>query len=437
MTKRRSFLKGAVATGLMTLAPRLRAEEVDIAGWAKTWATALDVLDRNIKPVPNFDQPVLYEGAVYRGTWMECGPHESLAYAQLADHVKPAPGRPTPLEVARNTHRAFFVNQRPDGQIPANVHVIGLGFAQIQMVVPIAATAWDLSRLLKDEAFLLEAYTACSRWDAWLRKYRDTRGTGLVEAFCAFDTGQDNSPRWEGVSDACPDKDARKFTPGQSVPRLCPDLSATVFGARVALAEMATALGKPAEARRWRADAEHIRTQIIERLWCAEDASFYDVGPDGKFVRIRSVANMRVLGEHVLRLDVARERRMFEQLWTRQLHNPAAYWTKYPFPSIAVNDPAFVRPLRYNSWGGPSQALTALRTLRWMDHYGQDAAQKVLMERWCEAILRDGFYQQIDPDTGVFTKMDMKGGPAPAFNSYSPAALTFLHFAKRLGHAPA
>jgi GH15 family glucan-1,4-alpha-glucosidase len=112
---------------------------------------------------------------------------------------------------------------------------------------------------------------------------------------------------------------------------------------------MAAALGKHAEARRWRADAEHIRTQIVERLWCAEDASFYDVGLDGEFVRIRSVANMGVLGEHVLRLHLPRERRIFDQLWTRQLHNPAAYWTKYPFPSIAANDPAFVRPLRYNS----------------------------------------------------------------------------------------
>jgi hypothetical protein len=71
-----------------------------------------------------------------------------------------------------------------------------------------------------------------------------------------------------------------------------------------------------------------------------------------------------------------------------------------------------------------------------MDHYGQGAAQKVLMERWCEAILRDDFYQQIDPDSGVFTKMKIKGGSAPAFNSYSSAALAFLHFAKRLGHAP-
>lgn len=438
---RRDLIKGALAAGIGALVPGLgtpglRAQEAVRGSWAATWKRALDVLDRNVKPVPNYDKPVLYEGAVYRGTWMECGPHESLAYAQLASHVPAMAGRPGPLEVARNTHEAFFVNQRADGQIPANVHVTGLNFAQIQMVVPIAATAWDLVQMLGDEAFLRQAYAACSRWDAWLRQYRDTRRSGLVEAFCTFDTGQDNSPRWAGVADECPDKDARKVPVGQSVPRLCPDLSATVFGARMALSAMARALGKPREARRWRRDAENIRARIIERLWCEEDASFYDVAPGGAFVRIRSVANLRVLGEHVLRLDVPRERRIFEQLWDRQLGNPAAYWTKYPFPSIPLNDPAFSRPLRYNSWGGPSQALTALRTLRWMDHYGKGEAQRVVAERWCEAIMQDGFFQQVDPESGAFVLMERPGLSRTIFDGYSPAALAFLHFARRLGHAP-
>ncbi|MFM6966725.1 MAG: MGH1-like glycoside hydrolase domain-containing protein, partial [Rhodoluna sp.] len=357
-------------------------------------------------------------------------------FAQLAKYVKSKEGYPTPLQIAKNTHRAFFANQRADGQIPASVHVTGLKFGQIQMVVPIAATALNVAQLAQDEAFLAQAYEACSRWDLWLRKYRDTRRTGLVEAFCAFDTGQDNSPRWAGVSDACPDNDARKFAPASTVPRLCPDLSATVFGARIALSSMAAALGKRAAARQWRADAEVIRKLIIDKLWCEKDASFYDVAPDGNFIRIRSVANMRVLGEHVLRLHVPRERKIFEQLWERQLHNPSAYWTRYPFPSIAIDDPAFVRPLRYNSWGGPSQALTALRSLRWMEHYGKSEAQKVLMERWCEAFIRDGFYQQIDPETGSFTKLQITGGNVPSFNSYSPSALAFLHFALRLGRAP-
>jgi hypothetical protein len=146
---------------------------------------------------------------------------------------------------------------------------------------------------------------------------------------------------------------------------------------------------------------------------------------------VRAEANSRVLGEHVLRLEERTDRAIFESVWARQLHNPKAYWAPYPLTSIAMDDPAFVRPIPWNSWGGASQALTALRTLRWMDHYGKDEAQRVLMHRWCEAILRDGaFREQVDPWTGVFT--NTKADPG----GYSPAALVFLEFARRLGKAP-
>jgi hypothetical protein len=425
---RRTFLKSALGASIATAVPGTWARP-DEAAWDNTWLTALKTLAGNVRHVPHFDQLVLFEGSAYRGTWQECGPHESLCYAQLAQFVKPVEGQPSPIEVAISTHRAFFTLQREDGQLPASVKLSGMNWGQIQMVVPIAATAWEIAQEAKDEAFLSEAYNACSRWDAWLRRYRDTRGTGLVEAFCTFDTGQDNSPRWAGVSDECPDHDARKFSPGQSVPRLCPDLSATIFGGRVALSAMATALSKKAEAQKWMDDAEHIRSLIVEKLWCEEDASFYDVDPQGSFVRVRSVANCRVLGEHVLRLGVSRERKMFHALWERQLHNPKAYWAKYPLPSIALNDPKFVRPVPRNSWGGASQALTALRTLRWMPHYGKGRELRVLMEAWCDAIMRAGsFFQQMDPETGVFTQPDPGG--------YSPCALAFLHFAQRLGRAP-
>jgi hypothetical protein len=429
---RRAFLQtaAAVSTGLAFQNVALGQPTASVDDpWLRTWHSAVATLSANVQVAPGYAAPVLYEGPIFQGIWLECGPHESLAYAELADHLPKASDKPSPLQVALNSHRIFFANQRADGQFPAHLnHRSGIDYGQIQTVVPIAATAWQVAQMSKDGAFLREAYSACAKWDDFLRTYRNTRGTGLVEAFCTYDTGQDNSPRWKGVSDACPVKDARRFTPGQSVPRLCPDLSATAFGGWIALSAMAKALGKPAEAGEWANRAEQIRRLIIERLWCEEDASFYDVAPDDKFVRIRSVANMRVLGEHVLRLDDRRDRRIFRSLWDRQLGNPKAYWAPFPFPSIALDDPAFVRPIPFNSWGGASQALTALRTLRWMDHYGKRREQDVLLEKWCAAIIKSVFEQQLDPVSGVATRSPI--------HDYSPAALVFLHGAKRLGRAP-
>ena len=274
--------------------------------WGRTWDAALAVLAGNVKTVPRYDHPVLVEGSVYPGIWLECGPHEGLVYGTLAPYIATQEGVPTPLQIARNNHMAFFALQRPvghesAGQLPAAIKMSDVGYGQIQMVVPIAATAWELSQLTGDDELLVTAYTACSRWDAWLREYRDTRKTGLVEGFCTYDTGHDNSPRWAGIPNRCPDGDARKCPPIATMPRLCPDLSATVFGARMALAQMATALGKGDEASRWHDDAEKIRQLIIEKLYDPKDAAFYDLDAQNNFVRVRSDVISRVLGEHVLK----------------------------------------------------------------------------------------------------------------------------------------
>ena len=393
--------------------------------WRRTWEAALAVLAGNLRTVPGYPLPLLFEGSTYQGIWQECGPHEGLVYATLANYVAPGSTRITPQQAARNNHMAFFALQRPDGQLPASVKTSENGFGQIQMVVPIAATAWELSQLTGDEELLTTAYAACSRWDAWLRQFRDTRKTGLVEGFCTYDTGHDNSPRWHGIPNRCPDADARKFPPLPSMPRLCPDLSATVYGGRVALAAMAKALGKRAEAARWQSDAEIIRNLILEKLYNPEDAAFYDLDAQGNFVRVRSDLISRVLGEHVLDLKQKRDKAIFEAVWTRQVHNPGAFWAPYPLSSIAEDDPTFVRPIPRNSWGGASQALTALRAPRWMTHYGKQAELNQLMRAWCEAIQRHTeFRQQIDPQTGEFTQPDPGG--------YSPTALVYLSFARAL-----
>ncbi len=375
--------------------------------WQSAYDAALAVLANNVQQMPRYNKPVLIEGSVYQGIWMECGPYESLVYRKF---------RP---DVTRNSHITFFALQRPDGQFPANNKLQGTGFGQIQMVVPIAATAWEFAQAANDEEFLHTAYKACSSWDNWLMRYRNTRATGLIEGFCTYDTGNDNSPRWAGLPDQCPDADARRCPPIPTLPRLCPDLSATTYGARVALAAMAKALGKTTEADQWTESANKIRSLILTRLYVPEDAAFYDLDAQNHFVKIRSEIITRVCAEHIP------DQALFDHLWTLQIHNPKAFWPAFPLPSVAIDDPTFVRPIPRNSWGGASQALTALRAARWFDHYNRSAEFAVMMDRWCEAIQRDmTFRQQVDPLTGVFTKAD-----AP---HYSPCALVMVDYTWRL-----
>jgi hypothetical protein len=417
VVNRRTVLKGGVAAAMAARLPAWarRAETAangprfttQNAGWQKAYDRALEILAANVQVLPRVPLPVLIEGAEYAGVWQECGPHEALVYRRF---------RP---DVARNAHMTFFLLQREDGQLPANNKRSEAGFGQIQMVAPIAATAWELAREAADSELLERAYASCSRWDGWLMRYRNTRGTGLIEGFCTYDTGMDNSPRWAGVAPQCPGKDARRCPDSPGLPRLCPDLSATVYGARVALAEMAEALSRRVEAERWRESAASLRESMMEKLYVEEDAAFYDLDAQNKFVKVRTDVLTRVCGEHVV------DTRVFAKMWEQQLGSPKAFWPAYPLPSVAMDDPAFVRPIERNSWGGPSQALTALRAGRWMDYYGRSAEFAQMMLAWCEALEKDmSFRQQMDPVTGEFTQ----GGAV----SYSPAALVMYDYTWRL-----
>jgi hypothetical protein len=431
MDRRQFVARGALAGGWMLAAARSAAKlspehqgnqlversfRCDDAGLMRLCESAQATLRGNMVRLPGFAGSVLTEGSGYSGVWLESGPLEGLSLGEC--------GGDTARDVARNNHLIFFALQKDDGQLPYAVKRAngsapgGPGWSQIQMVVPIAATAWEIAHRTGDGELLEKAYGACSRWDAWLRRYRDTRGTGLCEGFCTYDTGMDSSPRWQGEPNRCADGDARICPEGPGLPRLCPDLSATVYGGRVALAAMAQAMGKTGEADRWTEDAEKIRRQIVDRLYYARDAGFYDVDAQGRFVWVRSAALLRVLGEHVP------DEKLFTVVWERQVHNPKVFWAAYPFPSVALDDPDFERPITRNSWGGPAQALTALRAPRWMEYYGKSAELAWLMQRWVEALQRAGeFLQQMDPVDGVFTA-DRAG--------YSPAALVLLDFVWRL-----
>ena len=387
---------------------------MDIQLIKNKYEAALSGLARNTTRVYGYENPVLTEGGIYPGVWLESGPLEGLIY-----------GRFFPV-VAKANHEVFFHHQREDGYLPYRVSLensrdFPLGSSQIQMVVPIAKTALETAEQIGDEAFLEFAYQACVRWDRWLDRHRNTRGTGLCEAFCEYDTGHDNSPRFAGVPKKCPNDDASICPQEGKLPYLAPDLSATVYGGRVALSKMAAHLGKQAEAEMWKESSETLRQRIIQYCYDPEDACFYDVDADNNFIRIRGDALIRVLCEHIV------EQPMFEQIYTRHIKNPKAFWTPYPFPSIAADDPTFVQSLPPNSWGGASQALTALRAPRWLEHYGKLADLNYLMERWVESILKaPDFMQQMNPWTGTFSTSE----------GYSPTMCVFIDFVDRLGILP-
>ncbi len=361
-------------------------------------------IEKNIRPVAGCkDIPVLNEGGVYCGIWLECGPHESLTIAKKYP------------DVAMMSHRIFYIHQKEDGQFPSSIGAERIGYRQIQQVVPIACTALELAKMTGNEAFLAESFEACSRWEAWLTCYRDPRKLDLIEAWCEFDTGHDNSPRFAGVPRFCPDGAGQ--IPEGVIPRLAPDLSANLYSSRLALSEMAEHLGKHDAAENFRAAAERTRINVEKFCYDPERNFYYDRFHDGSFCHVTGDAGLRVLGEHLPSLE--RGKTIFRE----HILNEKAFWTPYPMPSIAANDPEFIHPATENCWGGACQALLALRTLRYFEYYGFSEELKHLMLRWLEALDRcDKFMQQMDPFTGEFSTTE----------TYTPAMCVAIEFIRKL-----
>ncbi|MCD0446823.1 hypothetical protein LO763_24705 [Glycomyces sp. A-F 0318] len=368
------------------------------------WHRALAQLAQCIRPLDG-TVPVLNEGGVYKGTWIE-----STGTVNAEVLARFAPG------TARDTQLLFAEHQRDDGMIPYKVTAAGPAFSQIQVVTPLARTVWHHHRLTGGDPALLERmYRAMARYDDWLARYRDTRGTGAVEAFCAFDTGHDLSPRFWFAPDRAFRGDARHCDPDSpTLPYIAPDLTANVACQRAYLARIAEALGEDPDP--WRRKAAASTAALYEQCFDEADGTFYDRDRSGAHVRVQSDVLLRVLACEV------GDGALFERALRAHLMNTRKFLSHYGFTSLAMDDPRFDADASRNSWGGPVNLLSMLRAPQAFEHHGHVAELAVASAPALAALaVADRFPQCLDPWSG-----------APGFTSvYSPSILWFLDAVER------
>lgn len=379
----------------------------------------------HIKSFPGQEGPLFLISTTYPGVWME-HVYDGVKYAEL----EPESG----VQVAKNQTLLFIRNQKADGHLPFNVLDASIlkggrpmpgfglvGYSQIQECVSIGRLCFETYKMLGDRAYLAEVYKALCAWDGWLCKNRMTMGKGLIELFCLYDTGHDNSARLADIPVKCPDSDGAIPVDADAVPMLAPDMNAVFYGDRCALADMAEALDRADEAAQWRAKAAEVKQKMLELLYDPEDAFFYDVDRHGRRRKFLSISISNVFQEHVLDQDMA------DLIYNKHMKNPSEFWTEYPFPSMAASDPGSKKDRDGNSWGYYSQALTALRCARWMDHYGYSADYDHILAKWVDGITRAdmNFAQELDPMTGEMSQSS---------EWYSSALLLYVYACRRLGY---
>ncbi len=383
------------------------------------------VMDRihsvHIKAFPGHPEPLFLISNTYPGVWLEHA-YDAICWARL---------EPSMSYVARAQVRLFLDNQKEDGQFPcfvldeSNPNTVKygspVGYGQIQECVSFTQLCLEAFEVTKDKELLKEAYEKCVKWDHWQVKNRMTLNSGLIELFCEHDTGHDNSRRLSDVPKGCPGGDAKVLSGGDFMPLRAPDMNAVFYGSRIALSKMAELLGKAEEATHWRQLAKEVKDALFRICYDEEDDFFYDVDRFGKKRKYRSIMIANLFQEHVLDQEAA------DRIYEKHMKNPEEFWTPYPFPSMAISDPASVQDRDGNSWGFYSQGLTSLRALRWMDYYGKGEDLEYLMKRWVSALVRSEdiqFSQELHPVTGKLSKSSQW---------YSSCMLFFVSAVRRLG----
>jgi hypothetical protein len=358
-----------------------------------------------IKPTAG-DKAILNEGGIYYGCWLES---TGTINAELLSRFIP--------NVAGDTFAGFARHQREDGLFPYKLTQTGPVFSQIQTVTPLARSVWSHYSLNgRDRNYLAKLYVAMGRNDAWLARWRDTRGTGAVEAFCAFDTGHDLSARFWHVPDSPEGNDPKRYRADNPVlPFIAPDLTANVACQRDYLAVMAEELGEDGTA--WRDKAEASREALFTQCFDPDDGFFYDLDRNDQFVRVQSDVLLRVLACEV------GDEEFFGEALSRYLLNTRKFFAKYPFASVAFDDPRFDPAFDYNSWCGPTNFLTLIRAAHAFERHGRHVELTWMMQPVLSTLFRgERFAQTINPFNGAmgFTEV------------YSPSILCLLDFLERL-----
>ena len=396
-------------------------------------ALTAHIEEKNVCVFRGRQKPLFLISENYHGVWLE---HlfDAIIYAEMY----PEKGK----EIAENTIELFLSNQKENGQYPCYVwdgnrsklpDKYNLGWAQVQECVSFGQLFLRFLNFSDGKDMALRGYRSLKKWVQWLSKYRMTTKRGLIEAFVGYDTGHDNSGRLKGmrfpnnyILFGREQNAAKRHFFDPVAPLLATDMNAVFYGNLRALEKLAKKLGFGEEERKWKERAEEIKRQLFLRCYDKNDDFFYDVDKNDKKRKYLSCAILHFFQEGVL--DREEDEKVINNILKKHVLNEEEFWTPYPFPSMAKNDPSTKKHKKRNDWGYFTQGNTVLRTVLWMDKYGlrgeQDRVCKAWLEGWTACFERMPVGQELDPITGE---------PSPSAPWYSSGMLFYLWSAKRLG----
>ncbi len=251
---------------------------------------------------------------------------------------------------------------------------------------PVMAIAVELVHQRdKNDQWLRQTLPKLVAYLQWWHIARDPDHDDLAGWGCGWESGLDNSPRWDHVAQA-----GKLWFPA---PVEATELNALLVQEWRAVARLAGHLGQTKIQNLAESWAGRIKSAMIERLWDTADEFFYCRDHREKPIRMKTVGGL--LG--LLALDPG-DAQVSGLL--RHLTDEREFWTPYPIPSVARDEPSFTTG---QMWRGPTWINTNWLLIRSLERLKQGTLAVELARRTLAMVQSEGsakLWEWYDPITG-------------------------------------
>ena len=226
---------------------------------------------------------------------------------------------------AEGSLRNFLLNQLESGSLAGHIGVWSHdeGFYHADW----GDAALAVHAVHGDKGFLKAIFDPLARYAEYFERERDREGMHLYDVINQGETGQEYASRYFFAD---PDADTWKEIRLKGV-----DSTVYIYHLQKSLARMAAILGRSEEQARWEQEAQATGRAILEKMWDPARQEFCDVNAaTGE----RSPYSPAV-GFYPFFTDLPGK----EHLGAIRNHllNPKRFWTEYPVPTVAIDDPYF------------------------------------------------------------------------------------------------
>jgi hypothetical protein len=269
------------------------------------------------------------------------------------------------------------------------------------------------------DAFLAEALPHLERYHRYLAALRDPDDDALISVVSQFESGLDFSPVYDdavSVGDPMPGRLLARTRLPQLRNKLANYDLDTIFrryrhhledvlvnavygqGLR-ALARLAKRGRRDATSRWAGRSADLVTEALLDRCWSERLGLFTNLaGPDERRSRVRTIHGLMPLILPDLPVEIA------DRL-VAHLDDPRTFAAPYPVPSVALDEPSFVRDHRIRGfrfiWRGPLSMNTNWFLVHGLRAHGHADVADRIAARSRELVERGGFNEFYDPLDGT------------------------------------